>query len=239
MDKKRLVLALMTAVIVTLPLALFLGCEIDSAESVITDVDIIVEGYYTNPKGGNLVQENTGNPITSLNVLQDGSSLEAIDNNGLIFRGSIGQVTEGSTASFTLEGYTSTRAAATIVGNFSVSGSESTMRGTWAEPTLYSTVFGTATVPTNAPPETNTTDEVELVASTTTLTIGDAVALTASGAESFDWSYTGTAQGAFSDGDDTDGDNYWTATSTGTVSQIATDHDDSNDSDSVSITVSP
>ena len=162
MDKKRLVLALMTAVIVTLPLAIFLGCEIDSAESVITDVDLIVEGYYTNPDGGNLVQKNTGSAITSLNVLQDGSSLEAIDNNGLIFRGSIGQVTEGSTASFTLEGYTSTRAAATIVGNFSVSGDSSTMRGTWAEPTLYSTVYGTATVPTNAPPETNVVTTVTI-----------------------------------------------------------------------------
>ena len=89
MDKKRLVLALMTAVIVTLPLAIFLGCEIDSAESVITDVDLIVEGYYTNPDGGNLVQKNTGSAITSLNVLQDGSSLEAIDNNGLIFNGGV------------------------------------------------------------------------------------------------------------------------------------------------------
>ena len=160
MDKKHLVLVLMTCVIVTLPLALFIGCEIDSAENTITDVDIIVEGYYTNPDGGNLVQKNTGSAITSLNVLQDGSSLEAIDNNGLIFRGTIGQVTESSTASFTLEGYTSTRAAATIVGNFSVSGDSSTMRGTWAEPTLYSTVYGTATVPTNAPPETNNVDQV-------------------------------------------------------------------------------
>ena len=165
MDKKRLVLALMTAVIVTLPLAIFLGCEIDSAESTIADVDIIVEGYYTNPDGGNLVQQNTGNPITSLNVLQNGSSLEAVDNNGLIFRGSIGQVVDSTTASFTLEGFTTIRQAATITGNFTVPGGAdtSTMRGTWAEPSLFSTVYGQASVPinpTNAPPETNDVDQV-------------------------------------------------------------------------------
>lgn len=124
------------------------GCRISSSDSVSRDVGINIAGIYEGVNG-NLVQSNTGAPIRDLNVIQDGSRLQAIDNNGLMFRGNIGSV-EGTggerSASFTLEGLTSSGAEGIISGTIQVSGDEGFMRGTWAEPSLFETVNGEATI---------------------------------------------------------------------------------------------
>jgi hypothetical protein len=128
------------------------ACRIDSPDSTSRNVQINVAGVYT---GDPLVSQNSGARITSLNVIQDGSSLQAVDNNGLIFRGNIGSVTAQTSASFTLKGQTTAGAEGVISGTFNVSGATSTMRGTWAEPSTFGNVLGTAQV--GAQPETTNT----------------------------------------------------------------------------------
>lgn len=137
-------------VLVVSLLGLFVGsgCELDSADSTVREVGIIVQGYYTNPDGGRIVGRNSGAPITSLDIRQFGDQLEAIDNNNQVFRGTIGNASQNN-ASYTLEGYTTAGKWGIMSGVFEVSGSSSTMRGTWIEDDFYSTVYATATVPTN------------------------------------------------------------------------------------------
>ncbi len=162
------------------------ACEIDSADTVHRDVDIYVAAVYRHPDAGShLVQNNSGQPIDQLDLRQDGDDLEAIDNNGSIYRGTIGQVDNG-TASFTLEGANSIGNKATISGTISVSGSSATMRGTWIEATLYSTVYGVATVPSNK------VCNLVLAVSDNTVTNGQVVILTvANGTSPFSWSSSG------------------------------------------------
>ncbi len=145
-----------------LQVLVLLGCRIDSADNVIRDVPINVGGVYSN-NGGRIITQHTGAAITSLNIIQNGSELQGVDNNGQIFRGSIGSVTGGGDsarmANFTLRGATTSGQSGIISGTFSISGSTATMRGTWAEPTLLGNVLATATVATQPEPpsrETNT-----------------------------------------------------------------------------------
>lgn len=153
--------------IVALPLLAGLigltACEIDSSESVTRDVDINVSGFYDND-GAVVVSRNTGASIKSFDLRQSGDQLEAVDNNGKRFSGTIGSV-NGTVASFTLTGNTTANQEATITGSISVSSTdnnsgEGVMRGTWIEPSLYGTVYAVAdgiSIQTNAPsPGTNT-----------------------------------------------------------------------------------
>ena len=128
--------------------ALMCGCDIESAESSYNEVDINVEGYYAN-SGGRLVQQNTGNPISAMNIRQNGDGLEGVDNNGNLFKGTIGQVIDdGGSASFNLTGMTTAGNEGTISGTFTVTSSDQVkMTGTWIEDAFYSTVYGVATVP--------------------------------------------------------------------------------------------
>lgn len=121
------------------------GCEIDSAENATRNVNINVAGYYTGDLEGRIVENNTGASITSFNIIQNGDQLQAIDNNGLIFRGSIGQVTDGS-ASFSLRGSTTAGQEATLAGSINVEGSTATMQGTWAEPSLFARVLASGDI---------------------------------------------------------------------------------------------
>jgi hypothetical protein len=146
-----------------------IGCETDSAETIIREVGLNVTGLYANRGSttttsgtevteGNLVADNSGNPITQLNLRQYGDQLEAVDNNGIIFKGTIGNVSD-DTASITLEGQTTAGQPATIsaIITVPVGSSDATMQGTWIEPSRYSTVYGKATVPENAETPSNNT----------------------------------------------------------------------------------
>lgn len=147
MCRSRIIIALLLAA-ASLTLLAQTGCKIDSADSVIRDVPINVAGVYRNADG-RIITQHTGAAITSMNVIQNGSELQGIDNNGMVFRGSIGSVTgEGNArlASFTLRGLTTAGQEGVISGTFSASGNEATMRGTWAEPTTFGNVLATASV---------------------------------------------------------------------------------------------
>jgi len=135
--------------------AVLLGCNGDSAEGIVRNVGLVVEGFYvhSNPDSF-LVERTSGAPVRSLNLRQSGDQLEGVDNNGILFKGTVGQVFDETRASFNLEGRSTSGEPASIAGTIDVEvgGTTATMRGTWIEPTLASTVFGVATVPTNAPP---------------------------------------------------------------------------------------
>ncbi len=135
----------------------FSGCEIDSATDVQRSVGVDFSGFYTRSNSSNsvvpIVTRNSGAPVTSLQLRQGGDRLEGIDNNNIVFRGSIGTF-DGTTASFELTGRTTAGNDVTISGTLSTSGGSNetgattgTMRGTWIEGAFYAAVFAQASVP--------------------------------------------------------------------------------------------
>jgi hypothetical protein len=135
--------------------ALFAGCEVDTPNQVQRNVGVDFTGFYSRTSGSNvaaIVSNNSGAPITSLDLRQGGDRLEAIDSNGIVFKGSIGSF-NGTTASFELVGKTTAGNQGTISGTLSASGSNTTgaasgtMQGTWIENSLFATVFATASIP--------------------------------------------------------------------------------------------
>jgi hypothetical protein len=155
-------LSALTALIVAV--TLLFGCSGgDSAEVFSREVGLIVEGFYRHPDAGSLmVQRTSGNPVESMNLRQSGDQLEGFDNNGILFRGTLGRVSGDSNASFTLEGRSTSGEPVTIAGNINVDGTTATLAGTWLEPTIASEVFAAATVPSNAPPVAATNQAVTL-----------------------------------------------------------------------------
>ena len=146
MNRPKFITALGLGVALVLPI-LHGGCRIDSADSVSRNVGVNVNGLYRN-NGSRVVSRNSGAAITQFNIIQDGGRLQAIDNNGQIFRGDIGSVSgqegTGRSATFTLQGETTVGAEAVITGTFTVNGGQSIMQGTWAEPAMFGTVTATA-----------------------------------------------------------------------------------------------
>lgn len=159
---------------------LLCGCEVGSSDSVTRNVGFDVTGFYQHPNypAQKLVAENTGSPITSLSLNQTGDQLEARDNNGIVFSGTIGDASDSS-ASFTLEGETTAGQSATISGTITVDGGNATMRGTWIEPSLYSTVYGIGTVPTTASP----VEDFRIEPSSATISTNSSIDLTIIGGQ--------------------------------------------------------
>lgn len=136
------------------------GCEVDSsADEFVRNVSINFSGFYRNTltNGAPIVSRNTGSRIFTLDLRQTGDRLEAVDNNGIIWKGSIGEVFE-NIASFTLEGLTTAGNRGTLTGSLSaegvstgtnaVSGSaQGTMTGTYIEPDIFSAFYAQATIP--------------------------------------------------------------------------------------------
>lgn len=152
-----------------LALSIHTGCTVDSANGSSRTVGINVGGIYRYDSGscandGRFVTANSGRSVISLDLRQAGDSLEAIDNNGIIFRGTIGSVVDNS-ASFNLEGATTAGNAVLISGNIAVSGGKGVMQATWVEDTFFASLCGSSTgqsVTTNAPPPTNITTNANI-----------------------------------------------------------------------------
>lgn len=125
-------------------IALIIGCNGDSAESLSREIGIDISGYYAN-NGGNLAGNQTGNPVTGFDVRQQGAKLEAVDSNGILFKGSIDAVADQYP--FTLNGETTIGQKVTISGNFNVNGTSSAMQGTWIEDSLTGSFYAMATIP--------------------------------------------------------------------------------------------
>jgi len=132
-----------------------LGCVDSSSTSsdLVRNVNVDYTGIYVGT-GDNLVSENSGEPIDSLNLVQSGGGLEAFDNNGNIWRGSLSRVNADASSSFRLDGQTTIGNAAQIVGTLSGEGTTGSMTGTYIEDGIFGIVSATADiteVTTNAP----------------------------------------------------------------------------------------
>ena len=168
----------------------FTGCDGgDSGETAYRQVPLKVTGFYR-PVDGNevIVAGNSGAAVTVLDLRQSGDRLEAVDNNGIIFKGTIGGASD-TEATITLKGRTTTGAEVTISGYISVGVGSSTgeMRGTWIEPTLYAGLAAVASVPENNPSEPDDDDDGDngtfsiSAARQTLLTNGETTTITATG----------------------------------------------------------
>jgi hypothetical protein len=154
-----IMLRLATLSLLCCALTVITGCEVDSPTDVQRSVGVDFTGFYSRTGSSNetvaIVSRNTGSPITSFDLRQGGDRLEAIDNNGIIFKGNIGTF-DGTTASFELIGRTTAGNKGTVSGTLTASGSGTTnaggatsgaMQGTWIEDSLYGTVRAEASIP--------------------------------------------------------------------------------------------
>ncbi len=128
-----------------LAVGVFPGCEVGTPDDATPVGNGNFSGYYVGSSNANLVANNSGNPVTSLTLSQFGNQLQGVDNNGMLFKGTIGDIIS-ATATFTLTGSSTAGAAVTINGNLRASGTTATMAGTWVEPGLYSGIYGTASI---------------------------------------------------------------------------------------------
>ena len=180
---KRLIRPLTACATLTLAsLGLYTGCSVDSADSFYRDVSVNFSGYYTNPNGGSIVAQNSGSSIESLDLRQTGDSLQAVDNNSIVWKGTLGEVENGA-STFELNGTTTRGIEATLSGTLTssdggtaASGTTAnvtgTMKGTYIEPNRYSTVYATASIPgsdteDDSGTETNASTNVVSAISTT------------------------------------------------------------------------
>ena len=138
-----------------LAVGLLPGCEVGSPNSVEATANGNFSGRYANGSS-RMVENNSGGAINALGLNQFGNTLEAVDNNGILFKGTIGDILNSS-ANFTLNGVTTVGQTVAINGTLRASGTTATMTGIWAEPGVYSSIYGTATIAaiTNAPTPTS------------------------------------------------------------------------------------
>lgn len=128
---------------------LFQGCEVDSANDVQRTVGVDFSGFYTNGtnSGNRITSRNSGAPITSLDLRQGGDRLEAIDNSGLVWTGSLGEF-NGASSSFELTGQTTAGTQGRFSGTLSTSAGSTvgSMTGTYIEDAFYATFSATANI---------------------------------------------------------------------------------------------
>ena len=162
----------------SLNLLILTGCEVDSSETGSRNVDINVWGVYHGQEDHytTLVNNCSGSRPEYFDLRQYGDQLEAIDNHGIVFRGTIGSVnSDAKTCSFTLEGKTTVGNRVIVNGNINISGSIAIMEGTWIEDSLYAVLYGKATAPAQP---TNKT--ISLTISPNPVTAGSTATLTVS-----------------------------------------------------------
>jgi hypothetical protein len=124
-------------------LLLFSACEISGGNETVRNVSIRIGGSYVNSSG--IPSNQSGNRITQLAITQSGDRLDAVDNFGGRWNGSIGQA-ESNLATFTLKGMTSAGAEVVLTGTITVDGTNATLSGTWIEPSLRAAASAQASV---------------------------------------------------------------------------------------------
>lgn len=176
----------------------FAACEIDSSNtsSVVADSSGTVydfTGLYTPTDNTEFLvfpdNKQSGKKLTWMRITQDGSALQAFDNAGVNWSGSIDSLS-GSTARFTLNGSTTAGAAVTISGLMAYADNASTISASWFEKGGSSAnFFAHATV---ASPSTNVTG-LAISPSSAVISSGGSKTFTASGGDgSYSWSVSGS-----------------------------------------------
>ena len=187
------------------------GCEVDSTNTsgvVSNNAGTVYDFsslYRANGDGaagdGFLVypsEKQSGQKLTWMRIVQNGSSLQGFDNAGQNWSGSISGI-EDTTARFSMEGRTTAGAAVTIAGTMSYANEQSTISASWLESTGFSGNFfakGTVSAPgTNAP-----TSTVSISPSSAEVGEGESRTFTASGGSgTYTWTHSascGTLSGS-------------------------------------------
>lgn len=200
------------ALALALPLAALVlaGCEVGSTDSttgIVSDNAGNIYNYsglYMNTEEGSTngygamvfpAGRQSGTALIWMRLLQYGSVLEAYDNAGMTWSGSI-SAQNGSVGSFSLQGRTTAGQAVDVAGTLSYADQQSTLDATWIEPAFAGNLFGQATVSpvaTNSPVVTNTpTGDVTVSPTSANLTTNGAQQVfTASGGDgTYEWRYT-------------------------------------------------
>ena len=196
------------------------GCDVSSANEVVRATGVDFTGFYSNANGP-MIQNNTGADITTMNLRQTGDRLEGVDNNGMIFRGSLSE-TGDNAASFLLKGSTTAGQEGTLNGSLTGSGTAATLSGTWIEPTLISAAFATATINPNTTPTNGTSNLTISPSGTVNLTVNGTRTFTANGGSgTYTWAVSSTSLGSLST--TTGASVTYTARSTGTQTLTLSD----------------
>ena len=188
-----------------LPLAALLwtvGCDVDSVDSTTSTISDNGGNFYnysglymntdegsTNGYGALVFPEGkqSGVKLTWLRLLQYGSVLEGYDNAGMTWTGSL-TAQNDAVANFNLQGRTTAGVSVDVAGTLSYASQKSTLDATWIEPNFAGSIFGTATVSPVATNSPITTNSLSLTASSTSVSLGNAVNLTARyGTGSYSW----------------------------------------------------
>lgn len=173
------------------------GCNVSSANNVVRATGVDFTGFYSNPNGP-MIQNNTGADIATMNLRQNGDRLEAVDNNGMIFRGSLNE-TGDNAASFVLKGSTTAGQEGTLNGSLTGAGTSGTLSGTWIEPSLIASAFATATINPNTTPTNGTSSLTISPAGTVNLTVNATRTFTASGGSgTYTWAVSSSSLGTLS-----------------------------------------
>lgn len=188
------------------------ACDIDSVDSTTSNLadnsgnPLNFAGLYANNSSSNGLAplvfptgKQSGVALTWLRLLQYGSVIEAYDNAGMTWAGSI-SITQGDIASFSLRGRTTAGIATEIAGTLSFgsgSTSQSVMDAAWIEPSFSGNLYAIATVApvsTNSPSPTNSPNVI-LNANPATVGTNGTTQLTASGGSSYTWTISPTTYG--------------------------------------------
>jgi hypothetical protein len=166
------------------------ACDVESVDSTtanVADNDGTIynfAGLYANSTTNGLAplvfptNKQSGVPLTWLRLLQYGSVIEAYDNAGMTWAGSISTI-EGGTANFSLRGRTTAGLSTEIAGTLVYADQQSVMDAAWIEPAFSGNLYAIATV---APSTTNSpSGNLELAVDDSTVSSNQTVNLTASG----------------------------------------------------------
>lgn len=200
------------------------GCDTGSPNTVERNVAVDYTGIYTGQNPDNMIaSKNSGAPVTQMNLRQTGANLEAVDNNGALWKGKIGNSpdAENLTATFTLHGKTTANNEVTISGSIakdSAGATEAQMSGTWIEPSFYAIVSARGTV--SATSTNSGGGNFTISPPSATVAVGGSASFTASGASgTITWSVSGGGAVNPTTGTSTT----FTRTTAGTVTLTGTD----------------
>ena len=154
---------------------LFSGCEGGGSDDVIANTEVNFSGNYAGSDDGTeSLVKNSGDGSTiirSLQLIQTGTSLDAVDNNGGVYNGNI-QFTVETEASFILEDPATGGNQVTMTGTLAGSGDSATMRGNYITPSQVAYIYGVASITpiiTNSPSPDPTNTTVTINPTTATL----------------------------------------------------------------------
>ncbi len=143
------------------------------------------DGYLVYP-----ADRQSGQKLTWMRIIQNGSSLQGFDNAGQNWTGAISGIAD-TTARFSMEGRTTAGASVTIAGTMSYADQQSTISASWLESGGFSGSF--FAVGTVSSPGTNTQSSVTISPNSATISSGQARTFTASGGNgTYTWAHSGS-----------------------------------------------